>query len=208
MPVILGSSRVQVSTAVNGIASIVPSAGNVGPCDVFIAVSAGSSTLQFQMESVAVIVLRQQPTNIGAASAAAHTMTGAARTAEAESAPSMLFAVPQIGLSDLPLQTLPVTTQESCSESHRGAASVNDAEDDAADVCGPESPLPAREVDVPTPAADALAKPAPKKPSGSKQLIVKPIDGMELDRAVEPDAKPIPTPTPTPSSSVVAPATK
>jgi hypothetical protein len=206
MPVILGSSRVQVSTAVNGVASIVPSAGNVGPCDVFIAVSAGSSTLQFQMESEAAIVLQQQLTKIRGASAAAHTMAGAAPTAEAESAPLMLFAVPQSGLSDLPLQTLPVPTQESCSESHRGAASANDAEDGAANVCGPEAPLPAREVDLPTPAADALAKPAPTKPGGSKQLIDKPIDGMELDRTVEPAAKPIPTPVP--SSSVVAPATK
>jgi hypothetical protein len=59
MPVILGSSQVQVMTTVNGIASIIPSAGNVGPCDLFIAVSAGSSTLQFQMENEAAIVPTQ-----------------------------------------------------------------------------------------------------------------------------------------------------
>ena len=56
MPVILGSSQVQVMTTVNGIASIIPSAGNVGPCDLFIAVSAGNSTVQFQMENEAAIV--------------------------------------------------------------------------------------------------------------------------------------------------------
>jgi hypothetical protein len=62
MPVILGSSQVQVMTTVNGIASIIPSAGNVGPCNLFIAVSAGSSTVQFQMENEAAIV-PAQPTN-------------------------------------------------------------------------------------------------------------------------------------------------
>ena len=56
LPVILGSSQTQVVTAQDGLASIVPSAGSVGPCDVFITVSAGQSTAQFQMESVAAIV--------------------------------------------------------------------------------------------------------------------------------------------------------
>ena len=56
MPVLLGSSQVPVATDQNGRASIVPSAGNVGPCDVFITVSAGQSTAQLQMESLAAIV--------------------------------------------------------------------------------------------------------------------------------------------------------
>jgi len=56
LPVILGSSKAQVVTTQDGLASIVPSAGHVGPCDVFITVSAGASTAQFQMESLAAIV--------------------------------------------------------------------------------------------------------------------------------------------------------
>jgi hypothetical protein len=57
-PIILGSSQAQVVTAQDGTASIVPSAiippaGNVGPCTIFIAVSAGQTTAQFQLESVA-----------------------------------------------------------------------------------------------------------------------------------------------------------
>ena len=44
MPVILGSSQTQVVSTQDGLASIVPSAGSVGPCDVFITVSAGRST--------------------------------------------------------------------------------------------------------------------------------------------------------------------
>ncbi len=61
MPVILGSSQAQVVSAQDGLASIVPSEGSVGPCEVFITVSAGQSTAQFQMESVAAIVSGPAP---------------------------------------------------------------------------------------------------------------------------------------------------
>ncbi len=54
--VLLGSSQMQVMTTQDGLASIVPSAGNVGPCDVFVAVSAGNSSEQFQLENLAAIV--------------------------------------------------------------------------------------------------------------------------------------------------------
>jgi hypothetical protein len=57
MPIILGSSQPQVVSTQSGLASILPAAENVGPCDVFIAVSAGASTAQFQMENLAAIVL-------------------------------------------------------------------------------------------------------------------------------------------------------
>jgi hypothetical protein len=67
MPIILGSSQAQVETTQSGLASILPSAENVGPCDVFIAVSAGSSTAQFQMENLAAIVL--EPTEYNEAKA-------------------------------------------------------------------------------------------------------------------------------------------
>jgi hypothetical protein len=63
MPVILGQSQAQLATDVNGLASIVPSTGNVGPCDVFITVRAGANTAQFQMESQAAIVIAH-PTKI------------------------------------------------------------------------------------------------------------------------------------------------
>ncbi len=55
-PIILGSSQAQVATTQDGLAFIVPSAGNVGPCAVFIAVSAGALTAQFQMGNLAAIV--------------------------------------------------------------------------------------------------------------------------------------------------------
>jgi hypothetical protein len=56
MGVILGSSQAQVVTDQDGLTSIVPSARNVGPCEVFITVSAGLSSAQFQMENLAAIV--------------------------------------------------------------------------------------------------------------------------------------------------------
>jgi hypothetical protein len=58
-PVLLGSSQAQLVSDQNGLASIVPSAENVGPCDVFITVSAGSASTQFQMESLAAMVPEQ-----------------------------------------------------------------------------------------------------------------------------------------------------
>ena len=66
-PVLLGSSQAQMASDQNGLASILPSASNVGPCDVFIAVTAGPSMAQFQMESLAAIVPEQPitgPTNV------------------------------------------------------------------------------------------------------------------------------------------------
>jgi hypothetical protein len=191
MPVILGSSRVQVSTAVNGVASIVPAAGNVGPCDVFIAVSAGSSTLQFQMESRAAIVLQQQPTKIGAASAAAHNALGTARRAVPESVPFMLFAIPQGELSDLPVPsspaaTPPVSSPETCPEALPSAASGSETEDVASGVCEPHAEIPGREVDAPPQAADTLAKrDASRKSDASQKSIAKPRDGTQRDSTVE-----------------------
>ncbi len=55
-PVLLGSSQAQVVTSQDGIALIVPSAENVGPCDVFVAVNAGNASVQFQMENLAAMV--------------------------------------------------------------------------------------------------------------------------------------------------------
>ncbi len=56
LPVILGSSQTQVVTNQDGLASVLPSAGNVGPCTVFITVTAGPLTAQFQLENLAAIV--------------------------------------------------------------------------------------------------------------------------------------------------------
>jgi len=106
MSVLLGSSQVPVVTDQNGRASIVPSAGNVGPCDVFITVSAGQSTAQLQMESVAAIVTG--PTNSAAKAPTARpdiyfapnfgpnfAPNSGSQTSSPQSVPEVLFAVPQ-----------------------------------------------------------------------------------------------------------------
>jgi hypothetical protein len=106
MPVILGSSQVQVITAQNGLATLTPSAANVGPCDVYITASAGSSIIQFQLENLAAIVLPQPsaPVQIPAQQDPAHQdparLTYAAHALQ--SVPAMLVAMPQLGISNEP----------------------------------------------------------------------------------------------------------
>jgi len=64
VPIILGSSQTLTVTAQDGTTSIVPSAENVGPCAVFIAVTAGAATAQLQLENLALIIPDQpQPVN-------------------------------------------------------------------------------------------------------------------------------------------------
>jgi hypothetical protein len=53
MGIILGSSTTQTVTSQDGIASIVPSAGTMGPCDLFITVNAGSAAGRFHLQIVA-----------------------------------------------------------------------------------------------------------------------------------------------------------
>ncbi len=111
MPVLLGSPQpLQIVTTQDGLASIVPSAGSVGPCDVFITVSAGQSTAELQMESVAAIVPEQpkngrvqaptaQPDiyfgpNFGPNSAPNFGPNSGSQTSAPQSVPEVLFAVP------------------------------------------------------------------------------------------------------------------
>ncbi len=103
MPVILGSSQAQVVSDQDGLASIVPSAGSVGPCDVFIAVNAGQSTAQFQMESVAAIVPGSPPKNGPPQTPSVpRGRQFGAPTAASQSVPEMLFAFPEGILSNDP----------------------------------------------------------------------------------------------------------
>ncbi len=99
MPVILGSSATVVVSTQDGLASMVPTVGSVGPCDVFIAVSAGRSSAQFQMETVAAIVVAQPKASGGkprSATPGPHFSGLAGGPASTpQGAPGMLFAVPE-----------------------------------------------------------------------------------------------------------------
>jgi len=94
MPILLGSSQAQVVSAQDGTASIVPSAGSVGPCDVFITVTAGPSTAQLQMESLAAIV-PAQPDNIPAKPPVVQREPQFGAQTAAQGVPEVLFAVPE-----------------------------------------------------------------------------------------------------------------
>jgi hypothetical protein len=127
VPVLLGSSQVQVVSTQDGLASMVPSAGNVGPCDVFITVSAGQSTTQLQMESVAAIV-PDQPKNIGAqAPIARRGPQFGSQTSAPQSAAAALFAVPEgdpstYSVPDLPVNTCPEAPADDASSDHGSSA--------------------------------------------------------------------------------------
>jgi hypothetical protein len=97
MPILLGSSQTQVVSTVNGLASIVPSTGNVGPCDVFIGVAAGSLTAQFEMESESAIVAAVPKNSAPSEPAAKNTShaAGSPPPSSLSSAAEALLAVPQ-----------------------------------------------------------------------------------------------------------------
>ncbi len=98
-PVILGTSQAQVATDQYGLASItVPSVGALGPCDVFITVTAGSSTAQFALESVDPITTppqhnphhgRARPTRVQARNEDSQPMA-------AIDLPNIFLAIPEI----------------------------------------------------------------------------------------------------------------
>ncbi len=154
LPVILGSSQTQVVSAQDGLASIVPSAGSVGPCDMFITVSAGPSTAQFQMESLAAIVPGSPPkTGPPKTPSAPRSRQFDAPTAASQSAPKMLFAVPQ---GDPGNEPAPDSSASACPESPADEACPDRRDSTAA---SPES-----ENSAPQPSASEPPKPkAPKK---------------------------------------------
>jgi IPT/TIG domain-containing protein len=103
-PVILGSSETQVVSAQDGTAFIVPSAGNAGPCDVFITVSAGGASAQFQMESLTATVQarsKDTPGNAPPALAEPHFYASGQRSTSLALAVAF-FAVPQFVASSEP----------------------------------------------------------------------------------------------------------
>jgi len=158
MPVILGSSQAQVVSTQDGLASIVPSAGSVGPCDVFIMVSAGQSAAQFQMESVAAIVpgspSKNGPPKTPPASPGPQFGVEAAAS---QSVPEMLFVFPQ---GD-PINEPAVDSNASaCPESPADEACRDWIVQTA--VASPES-----ENSVPPPSARSR----PAKPKGQKKVV-------------------------------------
>jgi hypothetical protein len=132
--VILGSSQTQVTTAQDGTASIVPSGGSVGPCTVFLTISAGQSTAQLQMEVVAALEAEapvktehQFPTM----SSAPHF---GVQMPPSQEVPQEFFAVPEAG----PSSEAPPDDCSGATEGEACATKLNSAESGA-----PENTAPA-----------------------------------------------------------------
>ena len=167
MPVILGSSQAQVVSAQNGTASIVPSAGSVGPCDVFITVSAGPSTAQLQMENLSAIVPAQSESIRARAPTAERVPQFGAQTPAPQGAPDVLFAVPQGALTD------DLVASPSASDARQDTASGTDASTGATgnpgagdvDAQSCESASESPRVETPRP----VAEPSTKTPVNSTE---------------------------------------
>ena len=187
LPVILGSSQAQVVTTQDGLASIVPTPGNAGPCDVFVAVTAGATTTQFHMESLAAII-PEQPKNIGVQSAAASP--GAhfdLQTSAPQPAAAPLFAVPQGDLTTSPAVDPPIST---C------------ADPAANDACGDHEISTTS-----TPAQSTMNERAVSEPGLRSKPEVKAIEkvaGLEIDSSAPAKAV-IPLPAPSAAHSSKAP---
>lgn len=164
LPVLLGSSQAQVVSTQDGFASIVPSAESVGPCDVFITVSAGVSIAQVQMESVAAMATGQNNPGVKVRNAPRGPHSDS-RTNSPTSAPQdasdVLFAFPEGALVEDA-----VASQSTCSDAHEDTASsvdssfgVNrtDAGDTVSGACDSGSELP--KVEAPRAPTEPSTKP-------------------------------------------------
>jgi hypothetical protein len=187
LPVILGSSQAQVATDQNGLASIVPSAANVGPCDVLIQVSAGQTSIQFQMENLAAIVVDQPQPGHPKTPTSLPAPVFSSGGAPGHSSPALLFAVPESSsLSE------PAPSPNHCSGDGSGDGSADAAS------CEPvsESPQPRDEslspADppvVPQPNSQERNSRDPKKAIEEAQPLPKTKSGKRLAAIGSPDLK-------------------
>jgi hypothetical protein len=178
LPVLLGASQAQVMTDMNGIASILPSAGNVGPCDVLIAVSAGAGSVQFRMESLAAIVpaivppqpSTPQPTPTPTTNRPVHSPVAqvvSAPTAQPTSFAVELFASAQEGPIEPVTPNLP--SPSSCTVMSEGDASSVDTRETVHTECEPALDTPTSEA-VRSQPAGKDDKVEAAKPSAHKEV--------------------------------------
>ena len=150
-PVILGSSQAQVATDQNGLASIVPSAQNVGPCDVFISVSAGASNTQYQLENLAAIVSGSPKKQAAPVTPATPDIYFSPATPTPPITPEALFAIPQ-GISSAP----------PCPDSHDTVCPTSTSDDSSIPQESSSPTVPKNSNDSVLP--DVAKKPVRRKP--------------------------------------------
>jgi hypothetical protein len=181
MPVLLGSSQAQVVSTQDGLASMVPSAGSVGPCDVFISVSAGQSTTQLQMESVAAIVTGQQNNSRAKAPTGQRGPQFGAQTSAPQGLPDALFAVPQGASLDEP-----IASQSACSDARQ------DSVTSAASSSGTSRTSGAGDVGSCESASESPGIEAPRVPAEPSAMT--PADSTERDNGGGAAQRPTETP--------------
>jgi hypothetical protein len=163
MPVLLGSSQAQVVTDQNGLASTVPSAQNVEPCDVFIAVSAGGASAQFQMENLAAIVLAQPSDSYVPISATQFAPPIAAPMSAPQAALDVLFELPLVISGNEPAEDSHIndSTEPSADDAStdQAASSSNSTANDksASPPSAPSQPAAAQASNHPSPAVGPVA---------------------------------------------------
>jgi IPT/TIG domain len=199
MPIILGSAQARFQTSQDGLASIVPSAGSVGPCEMFITATAGALTAQFQMESVAPIVPVAPPSSgtVPTVSQSPRLIANfASQGPAAQLQTDVLFAVPEIAPSNEPPADLETSHDSELS-----------ADDPSCDRSGSASPGPeSKESEVSPPSAKAkTAKndaPAMLEADGPREAA-QAESGVAHAKAASP-----PEPEPKPASSSLLPEDK
>jgi hypothetical protein len=184
MPVLLGSSQTQVVSTQDGLASIVPSVGSVGPCDVFITVSAGQSTAQLQMESVAAITTgesKNSPAKAPTAQPDPHFVPNfSSQTSAPQSVSEMLSVVPQGTPPDDP-----DASQSPCSDARQDSATGTDpssgatgnpsAGDVASWPCESASELPHVDVEASRPPAEPSTNPPANSAGRDHEPAARPL---------------------------------
>jgi hypothetical protein len=191
MPIILGSSQAQVATTQNGLATTMPSAENVGPCDVFITVNAGTSTDQFQLENLAAIVFPLPPKNLGIgvkAPSPTRVPQFSPQIAAPPSMPIMLFLAPQV----IPNQAIPNTNNDPAVDSHANTCPNPSADEPSAVANANSVPCPSKPTNVEAPRKEAQAESdiAARKASSPAKTKIPPNSESIAGPRAQPDRQP------------------
>ena len=176
----------------NGLASIVPTVGSVGPCDVYITVTAGSATAQLELESVdPITVVPKQPQKCARPRPQGRVAHYGAPIPEQQDATTMLVAVPEAMPSADP-------PQNAC------AAVSQDAPCDAgSDSVATGAPIIAQPASA-TPRAQDLGSQA-SEPSSSTDV---PTSPLPVESPAEKPAQSAQRPNPSGATAAGAPAGK
>ena len=135
-PVILATYTTQVVTDQNGLASTTPSVGSLGPCDVYIVVTAGRASAQVALESVPGIPNAQPPIKSRGTRGLGHQSQVVLQDVGPQASPVAV---------ELFAQELPAfePAGSPCSATASDGAQGTDASPEEKRICAPAEPEPA-----------------------------------------------------------------